>query len=518
MESDGSGIGVCPFCAYRTPDTYVLMHHVEVHHPENGHSPFAVTEDGSDDASLAWQYAIEEALSTPEVDSSWKLELQAEDTPADDATNYVECPTGCGEMINVTDLSVHLDFHFAESAVLEETGCEDLAPQHVIKDWDDYMADAEAQLSKNVAKEVSAYDEDFSVAVKLHHKHQRHRSPSRASKPSRHGFKEPKITRAVKEGALKKRGKFSKAELGPYANEKSMPTWLRKMLEQEARVTRMNKIQPDGTIVIVETAPNQTPGLIPVLAQLSGSDPDVQFTFLCNPKIRHVFKQRSEGGFCGYRNIQCLISYIRDARAPGHEHFPNRVPTILELQDMIEQAWDLGFNTAGRDEIGHIRNTRKYIGTPEAQALFLSLNIQCTPAIFADTREAPAYKKLLEAVWDYFLQGKPTSELKRVNQTTLPPIYLQHAGHSLTVVGLEVGRDESRSLLVFDPAFTQSPGAGRVGRRLTSSNPGRILRAYRRGKEYLRRYDEFEILKLAPMQFPPRAPEVIDNSSSGRPH
>jgi len=71
-----------------------------------------------------------------------------------------------------------------------------------------------------------------------------------------------------------------------------------------------------------------------------------------------------------------LISYIRGAKAVGHENFPRKIPSILKLQDLIENAWDEGYNTAGRIETGGIRLTRKYIGTSEAQALFLSLSIQ----------------------------------------------------------------------------------------------------------------------------------------------
>lgn len=153
-----------------------------------------------------------------------------------------------------------------------------------------------------------------------------------------------------------------------------MPTWVRKILEQESKSTRTTKIQPDGTLAAVERIPNQTPGLIPVLAQLSDSDPDVKFSFLCNSTVRHVFKLRGEGDFCGYRNIGCLISYIRGACASGHEHFPKGVPTILELQNMIEHAWDQGYNTASRNDIGHVKNTRKYIGTSEVRILLLSIS------------------------------------------------------------------------------------------------------------------------------------------------
>ena len=41
----------------------------------------------------------------------------------------------------------------------------------------------------------------------------------------------------------------------------------------------------------------------------------------------------------------------------------------------VEKAWDKGINSRGRAETGGIRGTRKYIGTPEAQAMFVGLGI-----------------------------------------------------------------------------------------------------------------------------------------------
>ena len=148
------------------------------------------------------------------------------------------------------------------------------------------------------------------------------------------------------------------------------------MLEEGAKVTTVNQIAPDGKIIRIETVANETPGLVPVLARLSDLDPSVERAFYCNPETRHVAKMAKEGGFCGYRNIQMLISYIRGAKAFGHDRFQNKIPSILRLQDFIEQAWDMGYNSAGKIETGGVRLTRKYIGTPEAQALFLSLSIR----------------------------------------------------------------------------------------------------------------------------------------------
>ena len=154
-----------------------------------------------------------------------------------------------------------------------------------------------------------------------------------------------------------------------------MPPWLRRMLEDGAKVTIYNQISPNGTVMRVEAVANETPGLVPVLARLSYQDTTVDHAFYCSPEVHHVAKMPKEGGFCGYRNIQMMISYIREAQAPGHKHFPGKTPSILRLQDMIEHAWDMGFNSAGKIETGGIRLTRKYIGTPEAQALFNSLSI-----------------------------------------------------------------------------------------------------------------------------------------------
>ena len=60
-----------------------------------------------------------------------------------------------------------------------------------------------------------------------------------------------------------------------------------------------------------------------------------------------------------------LISHIIKVRGLGAEHFDQNFPTILQMQDMIEAAWDRGINAQGRMETGGIKGTRKYIGTPE---------------------------------------------------------------------------------------------------------------------------------------------------------
>jgi hypothetical protein len=79
----------------------------------------------------------------------------------------------------------------------------------------------------------------------------------------------------------------------------------------------------------------------------------------------------SRGGFCGYRNIQMMTSYIIGVESQGYEHFNGKIPTIFDIQDYIENAWDMGINSQGRIETGGIRGTRKYIGTPDVSMIQL---------------------------------------------------------------------------------------------------------------------------------------------------
>lgn len=90
---------------------------------------------------------------------------------------------------------------------------------------------------------------------------------------------------------------------------------------------------------------------MPILATLLERDSGVETAYLCDEATVQVYKLLGEGNhFCGYRNIQMLL---------------RKQYTVLELQDIIERAWDLGYNSHGRIETEGIKNTRKHIGTSE---------------------------------------------------------------------------------------------------------------------------------------------------------
>lgn len=146
-----------------------------------------------------------------------------------------------------------------------------------------------------------------------------------------------------------------------------MPDWLREELEKGGKVSIQTTIdRATGTLVKEIYVSNETPNLLPVIAFLCERDQNVARAWLCHSGVKHVGKQiKGEGGFCGYRNIQMMISYIQAAFPRGSHPFEGRIPSILRLQDWIEEGWDKGININARLETGGIKGTRKYIGTSE---------------------------------------------------------------------------------------------------------------------------------------------------------
>jgi len=66
----------------------------------------------------------------------------------------------------------------------------------------------------------------------------------------------------------------------------------------------------------------------------------------------------------------------------------------------------------------------------------------------------------------------------------------------MTIIGFERKRDGSKNLIVFDPMFHDAQNITKlIGTSFKAKNPADHMRAYRRGTKYLRKYNEFELLK-----------------------
>ncbi|KAL2259129.1 hypothetical protein VTK26DRAFT_7322 [Humicola hyalothermophila] len=445
----------CPFCGWDgATGEYEMLLHIETLHSE-GESPFLVKEDNSSDTR-----------------------------PASEDAQYVECPVdACAELLLLQELDYHLQLHDQESV---EPGVKDGHSQV------DRVAPALEQESRAASpnagfsrarreaerRGVSNHDQPTSGRqvkalsalmrlLKMPSSSSTHKLVPKRRHDGETSTAGPSSTRGRRLG---------RAHLGKYAHEDRMPDWLMSLLKREGQIA--------------------SEGVVPVIAQLLEASSSTKYAYLCSPSVQHVSKLKREGGFCGYRNIQMMASYIIDAKSKGHENFGNKIPTIFQIQDWIEAAWDRGINAQGRLETGGIRGTRKYIGTPEALAVFRLLNIPCDALGIRDREPGKSEKQLLEYVEGYFQSGveDPT---QRVRRTKLPPLYFQHIGHSLTIIGFEKLKNGSDNLIVFDPSFHDASYILRlVGRTFVHPTPELALMPYRRGNSYLKTYREFEILRL----------------------
>ncbi|KAI9887770.1 MAG: hypothetical protein M1823_000411 [Watsoniomyces obsoletus] len=565
----------CPLCTYTSADTYSLLLHVETDHSE-GESPFVVQDEVGPPAREASSIESGNGPATttittkdgshPSQPPSTHPMTYADDVGDEEA--YAYCPQPlCGEAILLSELEAHIEMHESEHTTLDIEGdhqkrqisrtlvrvsdppfrssprggrtvgrrgpksaqdddgsishgsghCGSMVPFSSDRDTRSISASSSTgghsrrttSKSTSVNRRRSTSTSNVSGISRGWRSFLTNRSEISAS-PSSSLFSPPQQRRS--DG---KPHRLGKAELGPYAHEEQMPTWLRKVLEQDGQPSVRNQIGSDGRLVkVIEPPSNVMAGVVPVVAQLCEQDRSVEKAWLCHPCVRHVFKIPKAGGFCGYRNIQMMVSYLQGTNPEGWtvQGLSDNMPSVFELQDLIEAAWDQGYMAAGKIETGGIRGTRKYIGTPEAQALFASLGVPCEARAYGQGRSSSSNSssnqesvqdRLLSAVEVYFSQFS-SDDHKKVTQTWLPPIYFQHRGHSMTIVGFERRTDGSRNLLVFDPMFKPSPGMARLvmtqaGRennsRPRSGSIRDLLKAYRKGEGYLKKFHAFETMQ-----------------------
>lgn len=251
-----------------------------------------------------------------------------------------------------------------------------------------------------------------------------------------------------------------------------------------------------------DTVQHGKDGYIALLKDLLVQDDATASARLCHPNVQYIGKMNygvfhGEGNnFCGYHNIQMQISCIRYMQEAHCTAFDHGVPSILCLQDLIEAAWDEGINAHGRVQTGGIRNTRKHIGTSEAQALFTSLGIMTKANVFIPhNKRGTTFEQLLQFVNKHFTASETTEGIKEVVCTDRPPIYLQCPGHSMTIVGIAIDIHGDQSLLVFDPAI--APPKQILDLSTSEVELGtcrKIVKCFRKSKRQMRNFTRFETL------------------------
>jgi hypothetical protein len=224
---------------------------------------------------------------------------------------------------------------------------------------------------------------------------------------------------------------------------------------------------------------SRTMRITTIIGALSAKSPGVRVSHVASPPVDHYAATYGDRGWgCGFRNIQMLLSSLsasthyreiliatlmladdrlnQNQAQKGNNHSgetaqdaANRMPSIPRLQAAIESAWRHGFDVAGAEQLGYrLTDTRKWIGATEVYTLLTSIGLDVEIVDFhRPTGEGGTHPLLFDWVWNYFSglaagSGSPCR----------PPLYLQHQGHSQTIVGAERSKNGTLKLLILDPS------------------------------------------------------------------
>nr|POE56777.1 zinc finger with ufm1-specific peptidase domain protein [Quercus suber] len=472
-----AGLATCPFCGIKhTP--YVIQLHVDKYHGETS----SISSEASSSSSSASSSDLARS-STSSADSPVPGDL------------WTKCTwPGCGQYILLSGIHHHLERHETWQAGYEADG----EPSHRRSHSSCRTPSSPTKTQKR--SRPSPTDPRSISLLRYFSGVSTHGRASSSSSSPLHSSRSSRVPPRVKNLRQPQRpGRLGKRELGPFAFEQTMPDRVRRHLLNDARPQTVNRIRSDGRLERHTTIPNETPGLIPVLADLCARESDTIATYLCDPSTRHIRKIQCDGNFCGYWNIQVLLTYLR-RHHPGLRGL-SELPNVLQIQDAIEQAWGNDICVYGQVETGGIRGSRKWIGTHEALAYFTQIGVQVEALSFREDENGDgggdlASVALLDHVEAYFMRALDTARRYGTSHITgLPPIYLQRFGHSMSIVGIEREKDGRRNLLVFDSSIATSHAMERVldGRRAQASIE-HLLDSYRRSDESLAHWEEFEII------------------------
>ncbi|KAI3360685.1 hypothetical protein L3Q82_002555 [Scortum barcoo] len=166
-----------------------------------------------------------------------------------------------------------------------------------------------------------------------------------------------------------------------------------------------------------------------------------------------------KGWGCGYRNFQMLLSSLHRIETYAPFLQEKAMPSIPQVQSMIEEAWKEGLDPQGASHFNkRLQGTRAWIGSTEIFILLTSMGISARIIDFHQpTGPGDTHPWLFDWVKQYFFQSSRSSKLPpRLIHTSLPPLYLQHQGHSRCIVGMEQKKNGSLCLLLLDPGSSVS--------------------------------------------------------------
>ncbi|XP_055118223.2 zinc finger-containing ubiquitin peptidase 1 isoform X1 [Symphalangus syndactylus] len=202
----------------------------------------------------------------------------------------------------------------------------------------------------------------------------------------------------------------------------------------------------------IDDGKTKTSGIIEALHRYyQNAATDVRRVWLSSV-VDHFHSSLGDKGWgCGYRNFQMLLSSLLQNDAYDDCLKGMSIPCIPKIQSMIEDAWKEGFDPQGASQLNNrLQGTKAWIGACEVYILLTSLRVKCHIVDFhKSTGPLGTHPRLFEWILNYYSsegEGSP-----KVVCTSKPPIYLQHQGHSRTVIGIEEKKNRTLCLLIFDP-------------------------------------------------------------------
>uniref|UniRef100_A0A8C3BSS9 Zinc finger-containing ubiquitin peptidase 1 n=1 Tax=Cairina moschata TaxID=8855 RepID=A0A8C3BSS9_CAIMO len=209
----------------------------------------------------------------------------------------------------------------------------------------------------------------------------------------------------------------------------------------------------ESLAVGIDDGKTKTSGVIEALCKYyQNENKDVRRVWL-SAGVDHFHSSLGDKGWgCGYRNFQMLLSsLLQNSLYNDCLRDTALIPSIPKIQSMIEDAWKEGFDPHGASHFNNrLRGSKAWIGACEIYSLLTSLRIKCQIIDFhKPTGPAGTHPRLFEWILRYY--STDNEGATKVVCTSRPPIYLQHQGHSRTVVGIEEKKNKTLCLLLFDP-------------------------------------------------------------------
>ncbi|KAL1123488.1 hypothetical protein AAG570_002568 [Ranatra chinensis] len=425
----------CPLCSHSERSPGALEEHINRAHFDLT-SP-SVRSPGSDSV-YSCPLCAHTFENTPDLELHVNIEhkdILSPAKPLNDASNeHITnvCPICCMTNFKTTeDLAIHIDDHF------NQKGMSPLTP--------------DVSCDRLLAKEMEKRDKEVR---RLREQHEFELLRAQYGMDNEGNFKEQSLTnmqRAV------------------YSGELSVADYYERQIE--LRMAESSGID-DGS--------SCTKDVVTLVMAVSTNTSNVVRTLLCTTVDHYASTYGDRGWGCGYRNMQMMLSCLvhhtgyneqlyKQWLVGRGEALPSRsaMPSISRLQQHIEWAWRQGFDTQGCEQLGaKLANTRKWIGATEVVTVLSSLRIRCQLIDFhRPTSPNGSHPELFSWVLDYF---QAFDDFK-------PPLYLQHQGHSRTIIGVEQLRDGGVMLLVLDPSHSTGQMA-ELRSTSTAPNAMRLLR------------------------------------------